>query len=164
VGDDGDAGALIMQNVGSGWSVVSNPPWTGDPDLQPWILRSVTCVSTGDCWAVGGSVIEQNVGSGWNIVQSPTFPSDPVFLDGVTCMGADDCWAVGSYGTVRTLTLQETGSRWSVVASPNVATPMPIDDVLMAVTCENADDCWAVGSYMDTTTGSAMRTLIEQSH
>ena len=41
---------LIEQNAGSGWGVVSSPR---PPGSQESTLESVTCVSAGECWAVG---------------------------------------------------------------------------------------------------------------
>ncbi|MGP8160146.1 MAG: hypothetical protein ACLQGJ_02825 [Candidatus Dormibacteria bacterium] len=104
--------ALIEQDTGGGWSVVSSP--TVSISTGGWLdaLSAVTCVTAGDCWAAGllesgltesGSanqftLIEQWTGGGWSIASTP----DPaggmsIALSGVTCPSEDDCWAVGSY-------------------------------------------------------------------
>jgi hypothetical protein len=91
----------------------------------------VTCLSAGDCWAVGASVngtgqplIEHYAGSSWAIVSTPS-PSPGGGLNGVTCVSAGDCWAVGFSSSVNgpgePLIEHYAGSRWAIVNSPNAS-------------------------------------------
>jgi RNA polymerase sigma factor (sigma-70 family) len=169
VGHYGDSGgnsqALIEQNTGTGWRIVSSPNPSGSTSS---VLLGVTCVGASDCWAVGYygnsstsyALIEQNAGSGWDVV--PTSGDSGNFgsmLNSVTCLSATDCWAVGSgIGGTPGLIEQDTGSGWVIVSSP-----MPPGAGLASldsVTCVNADDCWAVGNYI--TSSSTFPSLVEQ--
>jgi hypothetical protein len=155
---------LIEQDTGSGWKVVSGPAPAGGEVSS---LNGVTCLSAGDCWAVGYSsgagsagagsqtLIEQNTGSGWSIVSSPDPSSagDGGQLAGVACVSAAGCWAVGYWdavnGVPRTLIEQYAGSGWSIVSSPGPS-PSPnqsvgAGSVLLGVTCASESGCWAVG-------------------
>jgi RNA polymerase sigma factor (sigma-70 family) len=159
--------ALIEENAGSGWSIVSNPDLAGNGFSA---LYALTCVSASDCWAVGSSnggappLIEHDTGNGWDIVASPMPAVSGGWLRAVTCMTADDCWAVGQYSLAssdfNTLTEQNTGSGWTIVSSPD---PGSYYNALGAVGCASADDCWAVGSYQDSSNiGASAYTLMEQ--
>jgi hypothetical protein len=100
------AQTLLEHYLGRGWGIVASPNRTDGSDSQ---LESVTCVSIGDCWAVGWfmdaanalqTLIEQETGGGgWSIVSSPDHPGGAYTqLQAVTCVGAGDCWAVGGPG------------------------------------------------------------------
>ncbi len=87
---------------GTAWSVVT----TASPaSTQTSSLVGVSCVSSSDCWAVGGSgteppfqtLTEQWDGSTWSIVTSPT-PAPGGGFAGVSCVNSSDCWAVGGSG------------------------------------------------------------------
>jgi len=168
------AGALSgcgSQGVAVSWNTVSSPNPAGGVDVD---LDSVACAPSGDCWAVGfyqiaaGSgteslpLVERNAGSGWAIVPSPSpAGASGALLYAVTCAGTG-CWAVGSStdqsGDTQTLVEQDTGSGWSVVASP---TPSGATNVgLDAVACSGSNDCWAAGSYTDASKN--FQTLVEQ--
>ncbi len=102
-------------------------------------LRSVFCVSSTDCWAVGemgtsgtmqGTIVHWS-GTSWAMPpQSELVP----LLNSVFCVNANDCWAVGDQGK----TFRWNGASWSTVASPTT-------DRLNSVFCVSANDCWAVG-------------------
>src|SRR5262249_18677356 len=129
-------------------------------------LKSVACVSTSDCWAVGRflsgvayqTLIEHWDGTAWTVAVSPNSnPSQPNEFDGVTCASTSNCWAVGSFwnGTAnRTLIAQWNGTLWTMVTSPNTSASQ--DNALNDVTCNTAADCWSVGTYL---VGSLYRTL-----
>jgi len=151
---------LIEQGTDSGWTTVSSPSPSGSTDTE---LYSVTCASSGNCWAVGyntaptgGSqtLIEQDSGSGWSIVSSPN-PAGVhgIFLYGVTCVGPSECWAVGSAGS-QTLIEQETGGGWTIV--PGATPPDSAGAQLVSVSCVSDGDCWAVGY------SQALQVLIEE--
>ncbi len=169
--------AMIAEDTGIGWEVVSSPAPSGSVSSQ---LDGVACAGSGDCWAVGSywqgaqaatgislPLIEQDTGSGWKVVPGPSpAVGEASSLNGVTCLGAGGCWAVGyssgagSPGAAsQTLIEQNTGSGWNIVSSPD---PSSTGDggQLAGVSCVSAAGCWAVG-YWDAVNG-VPRTLIEQ--
>jgi hypothetical protein len=165
VGRAGAAGGvqqtLMEQNTGSGWVIVAGPSLPTRATSGE--LTGVTCLSSGDCWAVGWytaggvsqTLTEQDTGSGWAVVSSPdTSSGQNNYLEGVACASASDCVAVGSWAA-HTLIEQNTGSGWAIVSSPDSS----VGDLLNAVTCPNTSNCLAVGfSYA----GIADQTLVEQ--
>jgi hypothetical protein len=98
---------LIEEYADGEWTIVSNPSYGagGQPIAAFASLGSVACVSSSDCWAVGGmpaapatnyqaaSLIEQYTGSGWSIPSGAA--TGTAGLSGVSC-AASSCWAVGS--------------------------------------------------------------------
>ncbi len=156
---------LIEHWDGASWSVVPSPDVGTSDDLY-----SVVAVSTSDVWAVGDyynsstfsdeTLIEQWNGTSWSIVTSPNV-STTNDLYSVTAVSANNVWAVGRYiknssGFDQTLIEQWNGTRWSVIASPNLS---DFDD-LYGVTAVSASDVWTVGYY--TSAGFGGKTLIEQ--
>jgi len=126
-------------------------------------LNGVTCVSAGDCWAVGysyrgaqqgkpPSVALHWDGRTWSRVRTPKG-----ILQSVACETSRDCWAVGSRF------LHWDGRRWSIV---RVKDP----DMLLSVTCVRNGGCWAVGSsptnvfHWDGTNWVAVRTPQPAAH
>jgi hypothetical protein len=114
-------------------------------------LSAVACVSSTDCWAVGGTTIEQYTASAWTVVSNPA-PSGGS-LNGVACASADDCWAVGGVyvpgnGSSQALLIERySGTSWTM-ASGLAVTPETGGGgapQLSGVTCISSDDCWAVG-------------------
>ena len=119
---------LAEQWNGVAWSIVT----TGVPSpTQNNYLVDVSCVDSGDCWAVGtqfdaGGVVGHALseywdGSGWSVVA--TAPSSlQTNLGGVACPSISTCWAVGSAtsgsgGTSQTLTERWNASGYWEVAS-----------------------------------------------
>jgi hypothetical protein len=105
--------------------VVSLPSGGGD-------LSALSCVSSTDCWAVGGVyvpgngssqglLIEHYSGASWVTVNGPALSWEtgegPIVLNGVTCVGADDCWAVGE-NRDQMLIAQYSGDAWNAVSAP----------------------------------------------
>jgi hypothetical protein len=115
--------SMVEENRGGDWFSVEAP---GDG------LSAVACGSGTDCIAVGFDTILENAGAGWAVVPSPAMTNsgcDPPIgceatLSGVSCATKTDCFAVGDFGNAirpkQTLVEQTTGSRWVIVASPNV--------------------------------------------
>jgi hypothetical protein len=118
----------------------------------------VTCVTAGDCWAVGdrfkssssssGPALIEHYVDGWRPVAAAA--AQPATLDelsGVSCLSAADCWAVGMRsGSHRGNLIEHYGPRtgWTMVG-----TPAP-QGALFAVTCASSDaQCWAVGLSSD---------------
>ena len=148
---------LVEQDSGSGWAILASPDIGTGQDNQ---LLGISCVSAGDCWAVGRwaahPLIEQYTGT-WAIVTSPS--TTAALLSGVTCLSSGVCWAVGySYAgsADQTLIEQETSGTWAIVPSQDVSGG---DDDLLGIGCVSATQCMAVGS---TDTGTGEQTLIEQ--
>ncbi|MEY2555611.1 MAG: hypothetical protein QOF93_755, partial [Verrucomicrobiota bacterium] len=153
----------------AGWTIVNSP------DVGAWQeLRSVACISTSECWAVGyyhysgsdGSyysntpdqtlILRWN-GTSWSVVTSPnSSPTQANQLSSVTCASTSQCWAVGNYqsgGTTQTLIEEWNGTSWSIVSSANAS------GELNSVACSSTSQCWAVG---DVSIGSGRQTVIEQ--
>lgn len=96
----------------------------------------------------------------WSQVTSPNVGTSYNALNGVAAVSAHNVWAVGAYGNGNgSLTLVEhwTGTRWQVVASPNVKGSL--SDSLSGISAITANNIWAVGGYNDATNNS--QTLIE---
>ncbi len=161
-----------MHYTGNSWAITSTP--NPNPAGFSAGLNGVTCVSAGDCWAVGNfvdvvdgwaggthSLIEHFTGTRWAIVATPDPGLGPnVVLNGVACTSAVDCWAVGDSGNAmvtRHLIEHYTGSRWVAVSTPNREVDPFV--VLNGVACMNDGACWAVGYSGN---AGVTRPLIEQ--
>jgi hypothetical protein len=157
---------------GTSWTIVSTPATTGTAKS---ILFGVANLGGANAWAVGRSaanraLVEHWDGSTWTIVPvpDPVAPAGSTFsgstLTAVSARAANDIWAVGSFsaanGTISdsfTLTMHWNGSAWTIVASPNPATPSAVNGVrqtLNGVVEISATDVWAVGNTVDTVSGS----------
>src|SRR5213078_4774245 len=81
-------------------------------------------------------------------------------LTGVAATSPSNVWAVGHYDSASTPTKplieHYNGTRWSVVASPNVSTS---DSVLSGVVATSPSTVWAVGPYFPKT--GPTKTLIK---
>lgn len=123
---------------GHTWSLVPTPsPVTGEGFNE---LLSVTCVSPGDCWAVGrdsvgGQALHWN-GHRWSLVPTPD-----AGLSGVRCLSAANCWAVGQ-GRGNAV-VHWNGRTWAIVAAPVPGTASELN----SIRCTSAANCWAVGGY-----------------
>jgi hypothetical protein len=155
--------AVSPPTTASSFAGTSPSPFPTLPDAGT--LYGVTCVSAGDCWAVGFSagpqpLIVHYAGSRWAIVGTPA-PSSAQ-LTGVTCVNARDCWAVGNPGmfvaggVTHSLIEHSAGGRWTVMSTPSATADPSV--VLNGVTCASAGDCWAVG---DSGNVNVTRQLIE---
>jgi hypothetical protein len=167
VGSEGTATTLIEEQTGSGWTIVASP---AQPAGEAGFLNAVTCDAAGDCWAAGsvdgsdgnsGTLVEEETGGGWSIVPTPVAPSGVTSeLDAVSCADPAYCWASGDLvdasGAVQVLTLEDTGSGWTVVTSPSASDDEPSS--LGTVTCVSHGDCWAAGEF-DDATGTAQPLL-----
>ncbi len=146
--------ALAEHWDGSSWTDVSGVQPT---DSQASVLYDVSCVTTSDCWGVGGQqtdspgndttvLVEHWNGAGWSVT---TMPPIGGLLFSVSCPAANDCWSVGatldptSGDTIGSLAFHWNGSSWTTVAIPASGQSA---DQLSSVSCINATDCWAVGT------------------
>jgi prepilin-type N-terminal cleavage/methylation domain-containing protein len=121
----GEAPSTILKYDGSSWSSVSSPTSYG--------LTGVYCVSTNDCWAVGGTegvaaVTVHYNGSAWSTVSSPVANE----LHTIDCLASNDCWSTGHAGTI----FHWNGSTWTQVSSP-------LSNDIEALDCVASNDCWA---------------------
>jgi hypothetical protein len=127
---------LIEAYDGTGWSVVSGIA-SDNPQVAAVALRSISCVTATDCWAVGSLNIEHYDGSTWTAYAAAASAESRPSLNAVTCLEASDCWAVGG-----TAVMHYDGTGWSLASgssAPDAASG------LNAVTCVTSADCWAVG-------------------
>lgn len=174
-----DDASVFLEAPPSAWSA------TQQPDLSalspaPSInvnenLAGVSCVSAGDCVAVGhyftGSgylplILTETAGV-WGPIQQPSLsgltpaPSSPpnASLFSVSCASAGNCVAVGSYddtnGNNDPLILTESAGVWAATQQPALTGLTPAagiapSDYLYSVSCASAGNCVAVGFYYDT--------------
>jgi len=146
--------ALAEHWDGSSWSDVSG---VQPPGQQASVLYDVSCVTSSDCWGVGGqqTVLQANDptvlmehwnGAGWSVATTPPIGG---MLFSVNCPAASDCWAVGatldpvSGDAIGSLAFHWNGSSWTMAAIPASGQSA---DQLSSVNCINATDCWAVGT------------------
>jgi hypothetical protein len=135
-------------------------------------FNSVTALAPNDVWAVGsgrsflapftpGAFIEHWDGTKWSFVPSPSPPPTSLgaqaFLTGVAAVSANDIWAVGAFpdpttGIDHTLTEHWDGTRWSIIASPNVGTG---DNELFGVTALKSGTVVAVGTTIEPSSSGA---------
>ncbi len=140
-GTDWSISSLILENTGGGWQVVGSPAGASDGQLL-----ALTCVSSADCWAVGGitssdGVILHYANGAWSSVPTPTGDGS---LDAVGCGGTDDCWAAGSLSSGEELLEEGTPSGWTLISSPTP--PQYVSFAVTSMACPTDDACWAVGS------------------
>ncbi len=149
------------------WSVSATPDTSA---TLTNVLNADTCVSGGDCVAVGNSTTSTGVaqtlveswnGTAWSKVSSPdTSPTLADTLYGVSCAAASSCMAVGSAtsttGYLQTLAERWNGTTWAIVSTPDTSTVFP--NSLSGVSCSSTTSCVAVGSAA-TSTGSV--TVVE---
>jgi hypothetical protein len=123
------------------------------------VVTGLSCVSAGNCTAVGydsgpagqGSGLYLNQTNGtWSAPTALSVPDSPGFgaFYGVSCADANDCTAVGdanapSSGTGAPVYAIETGGSWGTPAALS-GTPGSAGD-LTGVSCVDASDCTAVG-------------------
>jgi len=162
-------GLLLTETAGT-WAAgvkATLPAGTAtDPDVD---LGSVSCVSAGNCSAVGGYkdsaghlqglLLTETAGT-WAPGVKALPPADAatepdVFFYSLSCTSAGNCSAVGDYkdsaGHYQALALNETAGTWAT----GVKAILPADAAtdpsasLESVSCASAGNCTAVGYYYD---------------
>ena len=158
---------LVEHYNGTGWGQVNapNPPTSAD------LLMSVSAVSAGDIWAVGGAqgyisgnltsqgLIEHWNGTTWSVVPSAHPTTYGERLASVKALSANDVWAVGYFSNAtneQTFVEHWNGTTWSQIASPNPGGSNRNND-LTGVDAASSNDAWAVGYYNN---GTKYQTLI----
>ena len=160
-------------------AVASTPKWSRATVPEPTgtftgKLLGTYCPSATSCYAVGwgstpgsllGTLVEHWDGTSWTAETSPNptatgddFPQ----LNAVTCLETTECTAVGTdltySNTSNTVVERWNGTKWSVIASPDVTGA--VDNTFFGVACRTTKLCMAVGSSV--TTSPDTDTLIEQ--
>jgi hypothetical protein len=169
VGDDNHGHPLVLRSAGGAWSRVPVPQVASSTHL-----RGVRAFSPTDVWVVGedstgdtNTLILHWNGAAWTRVASPNPDPFSNVLHAVGGSSPRDLWAVGQQtrsktstgvppGT-RTLAMHWDGSRWTVLATPNVGD----EDTLRGVAANAGGGMTAVGLFQNATTGAA-RTLAER--
>jgi hypothetical protein len=147
---------------GSVWVLVTD----GAAVVHSAEFRSVTCVDSTDCWAVGdytnasgGGLIEHWAGQSWQLMSSSDL--DGLEMTGVTCTSATSCWAVGgnqtqSSGPEEAAIAYWNGQKWAVSTGYNPTAHLGSSGSgYSGVACAAADRCYAVGSLSASAFSSA---------
>jgi hypothetical protein len=175
----GDEGLLVTETNGI-WAVGVEAALPADAALSNQAVRavSVSCVSPGNCIAVGAYktnsnnnieplILKQTAGS-WATGIASTLPADATTLnedaglESVSCSSAGNCTAVGDYLSTSGqdgLMVSETGGSWAAGVAPTLPadanTPNPYAG-LASVSCSSAGNCSAIGSFESTTAQEAL--------
>jgi hypothetical protein len=170
--DSGEAQGLLLTETSRVWATGAEAPLPrpADSGTAPGVrLESVSCVSAGNCVAVGsytdmvnhrqGLLLSQVSGT-WSVTEATApangvGPDQGVALSAVSCASAGYCAAVGTYyddvGVSQGLLLTETAGAWGTgveAALPANAGSNP-SVYLASVSCAAAGDCTAAGDYTD---------------
>jgi len=151
----GNDAALALHWNGTSWSMMTMSAPTGAE------LRSISCVSTATCTAVGydqtGPETIRPFAEKWNgaVWRTQSMPAPTgvmsAYVIGVSCRGSSMCMAVGDYTkqvgsqeTQGTLAERWNGSSWSISTTATLP-PKDTIDALYSVSCPSATACTAVG-------------------
>jgi hypothetical protein len=112
-------------------------------------LESVSCVSAGNCTAVGDDssahpIVAIETSGGWG---PATEPGGAGSLSGVSCVAGGSCSAVGRNGSGQPLTMTGTAGTFSAVTAPALPTGAT-SGALTSVACTTPGNCTAAGSYV----------------
>jgi LPXTG-motif cell wall-anchored protein len=182
---NGNTQAFTMTSTGGTWGqvtpiVFANGVQSASPAAY---MNSVTCVSAGNCVAVGQfkssstyleAFILTSVGGVWGDAIPVTFPSgvqnasqDDAF-NWVSCTTAGNCSAVGSYknaaGGTEAFTMTATNGVWGQPTPAVFASGVQNasqDDYFTWVSCASAGNCAAVGYFKNATGGSEAFTMTQ---
>jgi sugar lactone lactonase YvrE len=151
----GFSGMAVRWN-GTSWSQETMPMPSGANFAE---LRSVACVSTTECVAVGGYTNSANVtqtlaerwnGTSWSVQSTPNGNSESNNeLRAISCTSATACTATGSYtsslfGPQRPIAERWNGTAWTMQTVPNPSGSEGSE--LAGVACMSATSCIATGS------------------
>ncbi len=177
----GHTRGLLLVQSSDVWSDGIEAPLPIDAGTDPSVsINAVSCVSAGNCVAVGryrdsaghsqGLLLTQSSGA-WTAAKAP-LPGDSAAdpsasLNGVSCASAKSCAAVGSYKNAsgeQGLVLDEDSGSWTAakVTPPGDAGANPLVS-LDSVSCPAAGNCVAIGSYRDSFTQNQVLLTTESS-
>jgi PKD repeat protein len=142
---------------GGEWTIVSPPRPAAAVGA---VLEGLSCVSIGDCVAVGNVRFQPNVpkplafhwdGDDWAVEPTPDPPTGETgWLAAVSCPQSGVCMAVGGRrpesGAPRTFAARLDEGSWAVEAAPN---PSGTENWLEDVSCPGAGVCTAVGRHFE---------------
>ena len=193
----GHGQGLLFKEANGVWATGAQAPLPRNAGLDPLNtarntgIADVTCVSAGNCTAVGVYTDVSNTDRGlllterhgrWQRGVEARLPSnvaaavkdrkgvaDNLVLLSTACSSVGNCYAVGNYftgaNTVEPLIIAEHDGHWQT----GTAAPLPIGatvrgqkSVLYAVNCLPAGTCTAVGAYVDSN-GDQQAMLITES-
>ena len=182
---NGNTQAFTMTSTGGTWGqvtpiVFANGVQSASPAAY---MNSVTCVSAGNCVAVGTfkssstyfeAFILTSVGGVWGDATPVTFPSGvrnaamSDSLDSVSCATAGNCTAVGYFknaaGGTEAFTMTATDGVWGQPTPAVFASGVQNasqDDYFTWVSCASAGNCTAVGYFMNAIGGSEAFTMTQ---
>jgi hypothetical protein len=125
---------LAMHWNGKSWSQDSVP---ADPQalFLEGTLSDVSCISTSDCFAVGGGTLHWN-GEAWSYG-----PSKSIGIERISCRANSFCMGIDADGEFATIW---NGEEWSSFSISMITQPdrWPL---IMDVSCANSWSCSAVG-------------------
>jgi PASTA domain len=170
----GNHQGLLLTEAAGRWARGVKAALPSNASATSAFLDSVSCVSAGDCTAVGtydsqGLLLTKTAGF-WATGVEAALPANGASAEGhvldISCASAGNCAAVGAYGTFppdrygclgscnyQGLLLTETAGVWSKgVEAALPADAAPASEQLAYVTsvsCPSPGNCSAVGSYVD---------------
>lgn len=140
------------------------------PDSTVAAISSMSCVSPGNCSAIGspfgGAFVVNETGGRWGnaeLVPALVNPKGAGFVQpfSISCGSAGNCSAAGQYmtadGATGAFVLNETDGSWG---KPQLLTGVAriggtiTNSVVHSISCAAAGDCTAVGIYTTTSTES----------
>ncbi len=166
---------LIEHWNGKSWMVAASPNHRG---ALVSTLLGVSCAGRTSCFAVGNyrstprspalTLIEHWNGTRWSIVPSPNVRSATGnYLTAVSCTSAVNCIAVGyavtPYSSSSTFVERWSGSRWSIMRSPNPRGAAISSFAGVSCTAPKVGfSCTAVGNWSKRADGQSFSTLTER--
>ena len=179
IDSSGNLQGLLLTETSGTWAAgvqATLPAAASNPSV---VLGSVSCVSAGNCTAVGeyldssshrqGLVLRESTNT-WATGTTAVLPAaaaDPqAVLGSVSCVSVDDC-AVGGYYTDNSghgqgLLLTETSGSWAAAkATLPAGTLTDPGGYVQSVSCTAAGYCSAVGGYTDSS-GAFQGVLLTQ--
>ncbi len=155
-GAEGGPQAVIEGGTSLEWHVASAADLG---EVKKSDLRSISCVSSSACVAVGeyenvygvtDTVAEQWNGTQWQVSVTPAVEgAKESYLLGVSCTSASACIATGAAvngeGAKEALAESWNGSAWTI--QKTAAIKESKGSVLRSVSCSSASACEAVGEY-----------------
>jgi hypothetical protein len=178
VDSSGAVKGLLLTESAGGWATGVEPTLPANAVASGSAsLDAISCVSAGNCGAVGGYIndsfgmdgllLTETAGSWATGVEAP-MPANAlavreIGLSAVSCTSAGNCGAVGSYvdssHETQGLLLNETAGTWAT----GVEAPLPANarstypgpgGILTSVSCPSVGNCGAVGYYFDGSVGT----------
>ncbi|MGN6796057.1 MAG: hypothetical protein ACTHJW_27040, partial [Streptosporangiaceae bacterium] len=158
---------LIEHWNGVKWTLVPVPNSRG----YTTSLTAVAAISPTAAWALGYGTADGRqvpVFMGWDGTRWQYLPS-PVgtLVSGLAVISARDIWVVGArvlghtVSKFRTLAEHWSGSKWTIVPTPNAFKDRIRNSSLYAVAGSSSSNVWAVGWYQSGPIGIDHSTLVE---